>query len=242
MPELPEVETVRLGLQPAMEGARFEIVQMRRGDLRWPLPKNFARRLEGKTVERLFRRGKFLLAGLSSGDVLIMHLGMSGSFRVALPDRAETPGHFYHDRSKNENHDHIVFVMSTGAEITFNDPRRFGFMKIVPASKLETEPLLKGLGPEPLSLDFDATVLARACWRRKTSLKSALTNQRIVAGIGNIYACEALHRTGISPRRRCGTIASKAGAPNDRARLLVKAIKAVLNDAVVQGGSSLRDH
>src|SRR5262245_23662887 len=135
MPELPEVETVRRGLQPAMEGARFESVLMRRGDLRWPLPKNFARRLEGKTVERLFRRGKFLLAALSSGDVLIMHLGMSGSFRVALPDLTDTPGSFYQERSRNTNHDHIVFVMSTRAEITFNDPRRFGFMKIVTASK-----------------------------------------------------------------------------------------------------------
>jgi formamidopyrimidine-DNA glycosylase len=242
MPELPEVETVRLGLQPAMEGARFESVQMRRGDLRWPLPKNFARRLEGKTVERLFRRGKFLLAGLSSGDVLIMHLGMSGSFRVALPDRTQIPGRFYQERSRNTNHDHIVFVMSSGTEITFNDPRRFGFMKIVAASKLEIEPSLRGLGPEPLSVDFDAEVLARACWRRKTSLKAALTNQRIVAGLGNIYACEALHRAGISPRRRSGTIASRTGAPNDRARLLVDAIKAVLNDAVLRGGSTLRDH
>ena len=242
MPELPEVETVRRGLQPAMEGARFESVQMRRGDLRWPLPKNFVQRLEGKTVERLLRRGKYLLAELSSGDVLVMHLGMSGSFRVALPSHTKTPGRFYQERSENRGHDHIVFGMSSGAEVTFNDPRRFGFMKIVPASRLETDPLLVRLGPEPLSGEFDAAVLARACWRRKTSLKAALTNQRIVAGLGNIYACEALHRAGISPRRKSGTIASKTGEPNDRARVLVEAIKAVLNDAIVQGGSSLRDH
>jgi formamidopyrimidine-DNA glycosylase len=132
--------------------------------------------------------------------------------------------------------------MSKGAEVTFNDPRRFGFMKIVAADALENEPLLRGLGPEPLSGAFDAAVLARACWRRKTSLKAALTNQRIVAGLGNIYACEALHRAGISPRRRAGTIASRIGAPNERARVLVDAIKAVLNDAILQGGSSLRDH
>jgi formamidopyrimidine-DNA glycosylase len=242
MPELPEVETVRRGLQPAMEGARFELVRMSRGDLRWPLPKDFAQRLAGKTVERLSRRGKYLLASLSSSDVLIMHLGMSGSFRVSLPSGRRAPGRFHHERSTNAGHDHIVFEMSTGAEVTFNDPRRFGFMKIVPARTLESEPLLRALGPEPLSDNFDAAALARACRRRQTSLKAALTNQKIVAGLGNIYACEALHRARISPRRRAGTIASRLGAPNDRARVLVEAIKAVLNDAIVQGGSSLRDH
>ncbi len=238
MPELPEVETVRRGLQPAMEGARFAKVEVRRGDLRWPLPKDFAQRLTGKTVTGLGRRAKYLLADLSSGDVLVMHLGMSGSFRVAQ----EKAGRYYHERGKDAAHDHIVFHMSSGASVTFNDPRRFGSMKLVARSKLDAEPLLKGLGPEPLGNQFDAAMLARACRGKKTSLKAALLDQRIVAGLGNIYVCEALYRARLSPKRLASTIADRKGAPNQHAERLVEAIKAVLNAAIKDGGSSLRDH
>ena len=245
MPELPEVETVRRGLQPVMEGARFTKVEARRGDLRWPLPKDFVARLEGQTVAGLGRRAKYLLADLSSGDVLLMHLGMSGSFRVAQDGARkgeDTPGSYYHDRSKDSAHDHVVFHMSSGARIAFNDPRRFGSMKLVPRAQLEQEPLLRALGPEPLGNAFDAALLARALRGKKTSLKAALSDQKIVAGLGNIYVCEALHRARLSPKRKASTVASKAGAPNERAQALVEAIKAVLNDAIAAGGSSLRDH
>jgi len=242
MPELPEVETVRRGLAPAMEGVRFRKVEARRGDLRWPLPKDFAVRLEGKTVEGLGRRAKYLLADLSSGDVLLMHLGMSGSFRVFRAGEEQTPGKYHHERSKHLAHDHVVFHMANGAVVTFNDPRRFGSMKLVPRAELEQEPLLRALGPEPLGNEFDAALLARACAGKKTSLKAALSDQRVVAGLGNIYVCEALHRARLSPKRRASTIALRSGAPHERAQRLVDAIKAVLNDAIKAGGSSLRDH
>jgi formamidopyrimidine-DNA glycosylase len=238
MPELPEVETVRRGLAPVMEDARFARVEVRRGDLRWPLPKDFAKRLTGATVTGLGRRAKYLLADLSTGDVLIMHLGMSGSFRI----EGDIAGKFHHDRSKLAAHDHIVFHMSNGAVITFNDPRRFGSMKLVARAKLDTEPQLTGLGPEPLGNEFDAAMLARAFAGKKTSLKAALLDQRIVAGLGNIYVCEALYRAHLSPKRLASTIADRHGQPNERAVALVEAIKAVLHDAIKAGGSSLRDH
>jgi formamidopyrimidine-DNA glycosylase len=242
MPELPEVETVRRGLQPALEGASFDRVLARRPDLRWPLPKDFVQRLEGKTVEALGRRAKYLLADLSSGEVLLMHLGMSGSFRVFHAGRRRKPGRFHHERNEQLTHDHIVFAMSSGATVTFNDPRRFGFMKLVPRASLEQEPLLRSLGPEPLGNAFDAAMLAQACRGKKTSLKAALSDQRVVAGLGNIYVCEALHRARLSPKGKASTIASRSGAPNDHAERLVAAIRAVLEDAIEAGGSSLRDH
>ena len=242
MPELPEVETVRRGLQPALEGARFDRVLARRPDLRWPLPKDFVQRLEGKTVKGLGRRAKYLLADLSSGEVLLMHLGMSGSFRVFHDGRKRKPGRFHHERNEQLTHDHIVFAMSSGATVTFNDPRRFGFMKLVPRASLEQEPLLRSLGPEPLGNAFDAAMLAQACRGKKTSLKAALSDQRVVAGLGNIYVCVALHRARLSPKRKTSTIASRSGAPNDHAERLVAAIRAVLEDAIEAGGSSLRDH
>ena len=239
MPELPEVETVRRGLAPVMEGERFAKVEVRRGDLRWPLPKGFAQKLNGKTVQGLGRRAKYLLADLSSGDVLLMHLGMSGSFRVG---KDSAPGTYYHERSKSTAHDHIVFHMSNGATVTFNDPRRFGSMKLVSRARLEDEPLLRSLGPEPLGNEFDAAMLAKACAGKKTSLKAALSDQRVVAGLGNIYVCEALFRARLSPKRIASTIADRNGKPNGRAEKLVDAIKAVLKDAIEAGGSSLRDH
>ncbi len=239
MPELPEVETVRRGLAPVMEGKRFARVEVRRGDLRWPLPKGFAQKLNGKTVQGLGRRAKYLLADLSSGDVLLMHLGMSGSFRVG---KDSAPGTYYHERSKSTAHDHIVFHMSNGATVTFNDPRRFGSMKLVSRARLEDEPLLRSLGPEPLGNEFDSAMLAKACAGKKTSLKAALSDQRVVAGLGNIYVCEALFRARLSPKRIASTIADRNGKPNERAKKLVDAIKAVLKDAIEAGGSSLRDH
>jgi formamidopyrimidine-DNA glycosylase len=242
MPELPEVETVRRGLQPAMEGARFLKVEARRPDLRWPFPKDFAKQLTGATVTGLGRRAKYLLADLSSGAVLIMHLGMSGSFRVSRGDGERTPGRFHHDRSDDRAHDHVVFHMSSGAKVTFNDPRRFGFMQLVRRAELDRHPLVRALGPEPLGNEFGAALLAAACAGKETSLKAALSDQRVVAGLGNIYVCEALHRARLSPKRRAATLAARAKVPTPRAHALVDAIKAVLQDAIRAGGSSLRDH
>jgi formamidopyrimidine-DNA glycosylase len=242
MPELPEVETVRRGLQPVMEGARIVKAEARRGDLRRPLPKDFVKRLEGRTVTGLGRRAKYLLADLSSGEVLMMHLGMSGSFRVTQENDESTPGEFHHPRAEERAHDHIVFHMSSGARIAFNDPRRFGLMLLVPRTELADHPLMKQVGPEPLGNAFDAAMLAAACRGKKTSLKAALSDQKVVAGLGNIYVCEALHRGRLSPKRQASTIATRVGAPTARAEALVGAIKAVLHDAIKAGGSSLRDH
>jgi len=241
MPELPEVETVRRGLAPVMEGARFVRVEQRRPDLRFPFPNNFIDRLEGQSVTGIGRRAKYLLADLSSGEVLLMHLGMSGSFHV-LHESDETPGDFHHARSKLSAHDHVVFHMSNGAIVTFNDPRRFGFMKLIPRTELNQHPMMEALGPEPLGNAFDGAMLAAACAGKKTSLKAALSDQKVVAGLGNIYVCEALHRAHVSPKRIASTIALRSGAPHARSEALVDAIKATLNDAIKAGGSSLRDH
>jgi len=248
MPEIPEVETVRRGLQPFMEGAKILKMEVRRKDLRFAFQKDFAARLTGQTVSGLGRRAKYLMADLGSGDVLLMHLGMSGSFRVLNGEDEQVPGEFQHPRSGNRAHDHVVFHMSSGAAVVFNDPRRFGYMKIIARNALDDEPLLKGLGPEPLGNEFDARMLARACANKKTSLKAALLDQRVVAGLGNIYVCEALFRAHLSPRRLAATLATKAGKgiaggePTDHAKRLVAAIHAVLNQAIKAGGSSLRDH
>jgi formamidopyrimidine-DNA glycosylase len=242
MPELPEVETVRRGLQPVMEGSKILKAETRRKDLRFPFQKDFVARLEGQTVTGLGRRAKYLMADLESGDVLLMHLGMSGSFRVLKDDGQATPGQFHHPRREDRTHDHVVFHMSSGAAVVFNDPRRFGYMKIIARKALEDEPLLNGLGPEPLGNEFDAKMLAQSCANKKTSLKAALLDQRVVAGLGNIYVCEALFRSHLSPRRLAATLATKKQEPTDHAKRLVSAIHAVLNQAIKAGGSSLRDH
>jgi formamidopyrimidine-DNA glycosylase len=219
VPELPEVETVRRLLKPVMEGARFDAVRTNRPDLRRAFPANFVARLEGHTVRSLQRRGKYLLAELSSGETLVMHLGMSGWFRLD-----EVTG----------RHDHVVFRMSSGATIVFNDPRRFGFMDLISQEGTGGRHGIAALGPEPLSEDFRAAALARACRGRKTSLKAALSDQRVVAGLGNIYVCEALHRARLSPTRRASTIATASGAPRESARRLAAAIKKVLRDAIAR--------
>jgi formamidopyrimidine-DNA glycosylase len=242
VPELPEVETVRRGLAPVMEGARIVRVEARRPDLRQPLPRDFAKRLEGQTVIGIGRRAKYLTADLASGDVLLMHLGMSGSFRVSHEDTKTRPGEFHHARAAAAIHDHVVFHLSSGATVTFNDPRRFGLMLIVPRRELANHALMREMGPEPLGNAFDANLLAAACANKKTSLKATLLDQTVVAGLGNIYVCEALHRSQLSPKRRTSTIATRTGAPNVKALALVEAIKAVLNEAIKAGGSSLRDH
>jgi formamidopyrimidine-DNA glycosylase len=242
MPELPEVETVRRGLQPAMENAKIVKAEVRRKDLRFAFQKDFVHRLEGQTVTGLGRRAKYLMADLGSGDVLVMHLGMSGSFRVVSDGNANMPGQFHHPRAEDRAHDHVLFHMSSGALIVFNDPRRFGYMKIVARGAIEEDPLLKGLGPEPLDNEFDADMLARSCANKKTSLKATLLDQRVVAGLGNIYVCEALFRARLSPRRLAATLSTKKGETTDHARRLVEAIHAVLNQAIKAGGSSLRDH
>jgi len=243
MPELPEVETVKRGLAPAMEGVAIARVEVRHRGLRWPIARDFEKRLDGATIDGLGRRAKYILADLSTGDVLVMHLGMSGSFRIDKDKKdLDVPGEFHHERSKDAAHDHVVFHMANGRTVTFNDPRRFGSMKIVARSKLDQEPLLKAIGPEPLGNEFDAAMLAAACAGKKTSLKAALLDQRVVAGLGNIYVCEALYRARLSPKRLAATIADRKGGPNERAVALVDAIKAVLNDAIKAGGSSLRDH
>jgi formamidopyrimidine-DNA glycosylase len=245
MPELPEVETVRRGLETAMQDQRITRVEVRRPDLRWPLAKDFAQRLQDNRVTGVGRRAKYLLVDLSSGDVLLMHLGMSGSFHVFLgepKERDKILGRYYHERSKHLAHDHVIFHLASGASVTFNDPRRFGSMKLVPRRELDREPLLRGLGPEPLGNAFDAAMLASACRGKKTSLKAALLDQRLVAGLGNIYVCEALHRAHLSPKRRASTLAERNGAPKGRAARLVDGIKMVLTQAIKDGGSSLRDH
>jgi formamidopyrimidine-DNA glycosylase len=242
MPELPEVETVRRGLQPVMEGAKILDAEARRPDLRFPFQPDFVARLKGQVVTGLGRRAKYLMADLASGDVLLMHLGMSGSFRVIKPDDEAQPGEFHYPKAKDSAHDHVLFRMSSGADIVFNDPRRFGYMKVIARGALEDEPLLRGLGPEPLGNEFDAGMLARSCQGKTTSLKAALLDQRVVAGLGNIYVCEALHRSHLSPRRIAATLSTKKGEPTDHAKRLVGAIHTVLNDAIKAGGSSLRDH
>ena len=242
MPELPEVETVRRGLQPAMEGSKIVRAEARRKDLRFPFQRDFVARLEGQTVTGLGRRAKYLLADLASGDVLLMHLGMSGSFRVVDDSDEKTPGKFQHPRSDDRAHDHVVLHMSSGTAVVFNDPRRFGYMKIIARNAIDQEPLLSGLGPEPLGNEFDAATLARSCANKKTSLKAALLDQRVVAGLGNIYVCEALFRSQLSPRRLAATLATRKAEPTDHSKRLVTAIHAVLNQAIKAGGSSLRDH
>jgi formamidopyrimidine-DNA glycosylase len=222
MPELPEVESVRRRIEPAMARRRFDRVTVGRPDLRIPFPTRFTARLTGETALAVDRRAKYLVVPLSSGETLLMHLGMSGSFRVVRTRRDPDA----------DRHDHVVFHMSSGADVVFNDPRRFGLMDLVPAGALEAHPVLGRLGPEPLSNEFTAARLAMACRGKKTSLKAALLDQRVVAGLGNIYAVEALHLARLSPHRQASTIAAASGEPRESAHRLVGAIKQVLSEAI----------
>jgi formamidopyrimidine-DNA glycosylase len=243
MPELPEVETVRRGLEPILVGNAFAHVEQRRPDLRFPLPKHFGERLSGRTVEALDRRAKYLLARLDNGEVLVMHLGMTGSFSVDHANgEREAPGRFAHPRAKTPKHEHVVFHLGDGTAVRYSDARRVGLMDLVPAKSLESHALFKSLGVEPLSTAFTPEWFAGRLKGKATSIKAALVDQRLIAGLGNIYACEALFRARISPIRLAGSLATKSGKPTPKTNALVAAVKAVLEDAIKAGGSSLRDY
>ena len=232
MPELPEVETVRRGLLPVMQGREIAHAEVRRPDLRWPFPKDMATRLTGQTVTALRRRSKYILADLSSGETLIIHLGMSGRMLIS----GDQLGQFHHESVAPSKHDHVVLDMSGGARITFNDARRFGAMDLAPTDAVEAHWLLSDLGPEPLSNAFHEDYLADRLRGRNTPIKSALLDQRVVSGLGNIYVCEVLFRAGLSPKRKAGRISES------RIRRLVPIIRDVLTEAIDAGGSSLRDY
>lgn len=246
MPELPEVETVRRGLQPVMEGALIETVEQRRPDLRFPFPAGFRERLEGRTIRAVGRRAKYLTFHLDRDPVLVCHLGMSGSFRIERPDEDTTPGSFHHSRSKAAAHDHVAMHLrgkdGSRATVVFNDPRRFGFMLFSEAARLDEHPMLAGLGVEPTGNALDGALLNRLLAGRKAPLKAALGGQRLIAGLGNIYVCEALWRARLSPRRQAGSITSARLRTTRRTDALAEAIRTVISDAIAAGGSSLRDY
>ena len=239
MPELPEVETVRRGLEPVLVGNAFTRVEQRRADLRFPLPENFGTRLSGRTIEALDRRAKYLLARLDDGEVLVMHLGMTGRFRIEHANGKSTAAQAQRTVPK---HEHIVFHLGDGTAVRYSDTRRFGLMDLIRSERLDMHALFKGLGIEPLSPAFTPEWLASRIKGKATSIKAALLDQRLVAGLGNIYVCEALHRARISPTKLAGTLATKSGKPTKKTEALVAAIKAVLADAIKAGGSSLRDY
>jgi formamidopyrimidine-DNA glycosylase len=232
MPELPEVETVRRGLIPVMEGQVITTAQVNRPDLRWPFPPDMAARLTGQSVLALRRRSKYILADLSSGESLLVHLGMSGRMLIS----GAMIGEFHYAHPAPAKHDHVVLDMERGARVTFNDARRFGAMDLMLTEKLEAHPLLAALGPEPLGNAFDEDYLVARLKGRNTPIKTALLDQHVVAGLGNIYVCEVLYRAGIDPRRVAGKIPAK------RLRSLVPIVRQVLTEAIDAGGSSLRDY
>ncbi|MGJ8610674.1 MAG: bifunctional DNA-formamidopyrimidine glycosylase/DNA-(apurinic or apyrimidinic site) lyase [Octadecabacter sp.] len=232
MPELPEVETVRSGLIPSMQGQMIARADVNRPDLRWPFPENMAARLTGATVTALRRRSKYILADLSTGETLIIHLGMSGRMTVS----GDPLGQFHHEHPATAKHDHVVFHMANGARVTFNDARRFGAMDLAPTVGLEDHWLIKPIGPEPLGNDFNETYLINALKTRNTPIKTALLDQHVVAGLGNIYVCEVLFRAGINPKRK----ARDLSAP--RVASLVPIVRDVLREAIAAGGSSLKDY
>ena len=240
MPELPEVETVRLGLAPVLEGRVLTDVETRRGNLRIPFPPDFVGRTRGRTVKALRRRAKYLLADLDSGETLVIHLGMSGRMSVYAEGKQRRLGNYVYnpapDGAGSGKHDHVVFETDAPARIVFNDHRRFGLMTLVATAKLEEDKLFRDVGIEPLSPKFNAAYLAKQLDGKKTPIKSALLDQRVVAGLGNIYVCEALFRSGISPKRLAGSVKP------EKIAALVAAIKKVLKDAIAAGGSTLRDH
>jgi len=248
MPELPEVETVRRGLAPAMEGARIASVELRRADLRFPFPDGFVQQLVGRRVLRLERRAKYLLAHTDT-LVLAMHLGMSGRFSVIAPAKGAPlsaapvqPGEFVYAGGGMPQHDHVVFSFDSGARVIYNDARRFGYMKLIMPDEIDAHPLLRDIGPEPLSPELTPEYLADQGGGRIQPLKSFLLDQRNIAGLGNIYVCEALHRARLSPLAPAGCLATATGRPSAGAKRLAAAIPQVLDEAIAAGGSSLRDH
>lgn len=244
MPELPEVETVRRGLAPFMEGRRIRMLTLNRADLRFPLPESFRSRVEARRVLHLSRRAKYLVIELEGDLSVIAHLGMSGSFRIE--EQAGDLADFHHPRSKDQAHDHVIFAMvdDAGAEvdIIYNDPRRFGFMDLVPTSELDHYPAFSALGPEPAGNTLSADYLAERFRQKKSPIKAALLDQRVIAGLGNIYVCEALHRSRIGPERLVNTLTTKTGRPSRQLEDLTRAIRDVIAEAIEAGGSSLRDH
>ena len=237
MPELPEVETVRRGLLPALAGEEIRTVEVRRPDLRLPVPPDFARSLEGRRVTDIGRRGKYLLASCEGGLALIIHLGMSGRLTIhPAAGEAHAPGRFAHAGPPPGPHDHIELRTGRGTRIVYSDHRRFGLMTLAPEASLPEHPLFKHMGPEPLGPDFTPKLLAARLKDKETPLKAALLDQHVVAGLGNIYVCEALFRAGLSPERRAGSLGPKSAAR------LAEAIRAVLEEAIEAGGSTLRDY
>lgn len=247
MPELPEVETVKRGLAPTMEGAVMRRVELRRPDLRFPLPRDFAARLTDRQVIGLSRRAKYLLIDLDDGTTVIAHLGMSGSFRIEEGEGTDLPGVFHHPRSKDEKHDHVIFHLQRAngagaARVIYNDPRRFGFIDLSLRNDLDAYPAFRDLGPEPVGNALDADYLAGRFAGKQQPLKAALLDQKIVAGLGNIYVCEALWRSHLSPKRAAASLVTPTGRPRKELELLAESIRAVIADAIEAGGSSLRDH
>jgi formamidopyrimidine-DNA glycosylase len=245
MPELPEVETVMRGLEAVLTGQRIHTVRLTRGDLRFPFPPDFAKRIEGRTVLRLKRRAKYILAFLEGGEVLILHLGMSGRFTVIdAKGRMTGLGEFYEENAAPDEgsgpHDHVVFTREDGLRVIYTDPRRFGLMDLVGEAGLDAHKLLAQIGVEPLGNEFDAAYLAEALRGKKAPLKAALLDQRLIAGLGNIYVCEALYRARLSPRRKAGSLVKK-NAYDPRLEDLVRHIRSVLLEAIAAGGSTLRD-
>lgn len=245
MPELPEVETVRRGLAPVMENMTVLSLETRRADLRFPFPEDFSARVSGRRIVGLGRRAKYLLIDLDDGMTIIAHLGMSGSFRIEQGGLSDLPGEFHYARSKDGKHDHVVFHLDSGemgCRVIYNDPRRFGFMHLWPRAELDLYPAFAGLGPEPTGNLLDADVLAKKFEGRAQPLKSLLLDQTVIAGLGNIYVCEALWRAGLSPLRKGATLVTGSGKPSPALETLVQAIRDVIADAIAAGGSSLRDH
>lgn len=241
MPELPEVETVRRGLAPVMEGAVIERLQLNRPNLRFAFPPGLSARVEGRRIVSLGRRAKYLMIELDDGATLVAHLGMSGSFRV----EDDVPGAFHHPRSKDEKHDHVVFhlVRPEGrVRVLYNDPRRFGFLDLIEPGGRDTYPAFAGLGPEPTGNSLGADYLARRFAGKAQPLKTVLLDQKVIAGLGNIYVCEALWRAHLSPERKAASLVAADGAPDENLVALTQAIRAVIADAIAAGGSSLKDH
>lgn len=242
MPELPEVETVRRGLEPVLAGRRLTRVVQRRANLRFPFPERFVDRLQGQRIERIDRRAKYLVAHIASGEVLIMHLGMTGRFTISSAATSSQVGAFEHDAGKVAKHDHVVFETDDGIIVTYNDARRFGFMDLADAATLAAHPLIRDIGIEPLGPDLTPAFIATAARGKRADLKAFLMDQTIVCGLGNIYVCETLYRARLSPLKPSARIATPTGRAKPAAERLVPLIQDVLSEAIGAGGSTLRDY